>query len=50
MQEIKKLLNIIRAETRPIDGHDDPGAISDCWETVFKKLDEKEEGRNETIR
>lgn len=32
------LLVIIRRETRPIEGHDDPGAINDCWMEVFDRL------------
>lgn len=33
-----KLLECIRRETRPIDGHPDPNAIDDCWNEVFEYL------------
>lgn len=36
--EILDLLTVLKAETRPIEGHTDPGAIQDCWSDVFLKL------------
>lgn len=30
------LLDTIKAEVRPIEDHPDPGAIEDCWRTVFE--------------
>lgn len=32
------VLRTIQRETRPIDGHPDPGAIEDCWNEVFEAL------------
>ena len=37
--DLKSVLETIMKETRPIEGHDDPGAISDCWNEVFETLD-----------
>jgi len=41
--EFREALRAIKQETRPIDGHDDPGVISDCWATVEKYLDQEDE-------
>lgn len=35
METLKRVVNSIRSETRPIKGHSDPGAIHDCWNTVI---------------
>ena len=35
--EILDLLTVLKAETRPIEGHTDPGAIPECWSDVFLK-------------
>lgn len=34
IDEFKRVLAAIKAETQPIKGHSDPGAISDYWATV----------------
>ena len=39
MNDLRGLLETLRRETRPIKGHDDPGAIEDCWEMVFDQLE-----------
>lgn len=36
---LKELLETIRRETQPIAGHTDPGAIEDCWRSVFEELE-----------
>jgi len=36
---IKELLETIKSETRPIEGHADPRAIEDCWREVFEEID-----------
>jgi hypothetical protein len=38
MSDLVQLLETIRTETRPIDGHSDPGAIEDVWRMVFEEL------------
>lgn len=30
-KRLKAILKAIREETQPIEGHDDPKAITDCW-------------------
>lgn len=42
IEHLRGLLTAIQAETTPIDGHDDPGAITDCWYEVFETLNEME--------
>lgn len=32
------ILGTIRTETRPVAGHDDPGALEDCWREAFDEL------------
>jgi len=32
------ILQTIRNETQPIDGHPDPGALDDCWNEVFETI------------
>ena len=32
------ILHVLRSETQPIDGHPDPGAITDCWNEVFETI------------
>ena len=39
IENIKDTLRIIRNETRPIEGHNDPGALQDCWKNVNEDLD-----------
>ena len=34
--KLRELLETIRSETRPIEGHTDPEAIEDCWREVFE--------------
>jgi hypothetical protein len=34
IETLKRVINSIRQETRPIKGHTDPAAIQDCWNTV----------------
>lgn len=33
------LLETIREETRPIEGHTDPGAIQDCWDEIIERIE-----------
>ena len=40
ISELMQVLTAIRKETTPIEGHDDPGAIQDCWSTAFDYLRE----------
>lgn len=40
-QELKFTLDLIKTiegETHPITGHDDPGAISDCWNELRERV------------
>lgn len=37
---IKVLLQTIERETRPIDGHQDPNALNDCWRSVYGIIEE----------
>lgn len=37
-------LEAIRGEVVPIEGHDDPAAIQDCFNTVFEFLDQCRKG------
>lgn len=43
LERVYKLLAALRSETRPISGHEDPGAIEDCWREVFDELIQIEE-------
>ena len=43
IQEAIKLLQTIKSETRPIEGHTDPNAIQDCWGEVFELLESEPE-------
>lgn len=36
--KVIKILETIKGETRPNEGHTDPGAIEDCWNEVFEYL------------
>ncbi len=45
---LKELLETIRRETQPIAGHTDPGAIEDCWRSVFEELEAVEHGVHPT--
>jgi hypothetical protein len=40
LNNIKVILEVIKNETRPIEGHTDPAAIEDCWKDVFEKIDD----------
>jgi len=35
---LRSLLMTIRNESQPIEGHDDPGALDDCWNEVFRRI------------
>ena len=37
--KVSSLLNTIKQETRPIEGHTDPGAIEDCWKELMEVLE-----------
>lgn len=37
--KISELINDIKQETRPIEGHTDPGAIEDCWRELMEILE-----------
>ena len=37
--KVSALLNTIKQETRPIEGHTDPGAIEDCWNELMEMLE-----------
>lgn len=41
-----ELMGTIRAETRPVAGHEDPGAIEDCWREAFDELVQAEDELN----
>lgn len=36
---LRTLLRTIQGETKPIDDHPDPGALTDCWEEAFEMLE-----------
>ena len=36
--KVSDLINTIKQETRPIEGHTDPGAIEDCWKELMETL------------
>ena len=38
LEGIRDILETIKRETVPMEGHDDPGAIQDCWNEVFERL------------
>lgn len=40
LNTIKLMLEAIRKETSPIEGHTDPQAIEDCWNDVFEWIDD----------
>lgn len=33
------LIETVREETRPIEGHTDPGAIDDCWDEIIERIE-----------
>lgn len=35
---LKRKLEALQAETRPFDGHPDPGAVNDLWNEVFEDV------------
>lgn len=37
------LMGTIRTETGPVAGHEDPGAIEDCWREAFDELVQAED-------
>ena len=37
--KLRDVLSTLQRETRPIEGHTDPGSIQDCWNEVFETLD-----------
>ena len=37
--KVSDLINTIKEETRPIEGHTDPGAIEDCWRELMELLE-----------
>lgn len=37
--KVSDLINTIKQETRPIEGHTDPGAIEDCWKELMELLE-----------
>lgn len=41
-KEALSLALTIRAETQPINEHDDPGAIQDCWRSLLEILEDGE--------
>lgn len=43
--EFRQALLAIKQETRPIEDHDDPGAINDCWATVEDYLDQEDQNQ-----
>ncbi len=42
MKNLEQLLNVIRTETQPINGHPDPKALDDCWNEVFEQLADRD--------
>lgn len=34
--DLTHLLHVIKAETQPIEGHTDQGALEDCWNEAFE--------------
>ena len=38
-EDLLDLIETIREETRPIEGHTDPGAIQDCWDEILERLE-----------
>jgi len=41
IEEFKGALAAIKAETQPIEGHSDAGAIQDCWATVEQFIEQE---------
>jgi len=39
IEELKFALEAIQKETKPIDGHTDPGALTDTWKTIWEHLE-----------
>jgi hypothetical protein len=37
---LKSVLQAIQGETSPIDGHSDPGALLDCWNEAWERIEE----------
>ena len=40
IESVKDTCRIIKSETRPIEGHEDVGALSDCWNLINEELEE----------
>lgn len=38
--QLKRLLEVLESETVPMPGHQDPGAISDCWRLAHDLIEE----------
>lgn len=59
IKTLKSTIESLRLCTQPIDGHDDPASISDCWNTVeeivscmesnLKELQESNEKKEECL-
>ena len=39
LEHLEAVLRTIYDETQPIDGHDDPGDIDDCWAEAFEFIE-----------
>lgn len=48
--DLRQLLETLRNEMQPVDGHPDPGAIEDCWREVFETLFPTPTKTSEVIR
>lgn len=44
IERVKKLCQVLRNETRPLEGHTDPWALQDCWNEIFKELNKPTTG------
>jgi len=40
LKEVKGCLQAIQSETTPVAGHGDPGAITDCWNSVNEFIEQ----------
>lgn len=38
IERLRSALEAIKGETVPMPGHSDPGALQDCWATVFETI------------
>ena len=38
-RKLRSIVAALRAETRPIEEHTDPGAIQDCWNELSEAID-----------